>query len=86
MVDHGACYRSKTLQEICARLEIRLIYCRPYAPESKGKIEKWHGRFRSCFLNELDTAQLRDLQDLNERLWAWIEGEYHQQVHGALLG
>ena len=26
------------------------------------------------------------MQDLNERLWAWIEGEYHQQVHGALLG
>ena len=54
VVDNGACYRSRTLQEICARLEIRLIYCRPYAPEGKGKLEKWHGRFRSCFLNELD--------------------------------
>ncbi len=86
VVDNGAAYRSRTLQEICARLEVRLIYCRPYAPQGKGKLEKWHGRFRSDFLNELDTSQLRDLQDLNERLWAWIEGEYHQQVHSALQG
>ncbi len=86
VVDHGAAYRSRTLQEICARLEIRLVYCRPYAPQGKGKIERWHGKFRSCFLNELDTSQLRDLPDLNQRLWAWIEGEYHQQTHGALEG
>jgi len=33
VVDHGAAYRASTLQGICARLDIRLIYCRPYAPE-----------------------------------------------------
>jgi hypothetical protein len=33
IVDNGAAYRAATLQGICARLSIRLVYCRPYAPE-----------------------------------------------------
>ena len=86
MVDNGAAYRSCSLQQICARLEIRLIYCRPYAPEGKGKLERWHRVIREEFLNELDTRHLRDLSDLNARLWAWIEGEYHRRPHGGLEG
>jgi transposase InsO family protein len=35
VVDNGAAYRSNTLQGICIRLGINLIYCRPYAPEGK---------------------------------------------------
>jgi putative transposase len=35
-------------------------------------------------LNELDTRQLRDLSDLNARLWAWVENEYHTRKHGGL--
>ena len=45
VVDHGAAYRAHTLQGLCARLGILLIYCRPYAPEGKGKLERWH---RTC--------------------------------------
>lgn len=36
IVDNGAAYRSNTLQGICARLGIHLIFCRPYRPEGKG--------------------------------------------------
>ena len=32
IVDNGAAYRSGSLQAICARLDIRLIYCRPHEP------------------------------------------------------
>jgi transposase InsO family protein len=32
IVDNGPAYKSHTLQEVCARLDIRLIYCRPYEP------------------------------------------------------
>ena len=35
VVDNGAAYRAHTLQGICARLGIHLIFCRPYAPEGK---------------------------------------------------
>jgi putative transposase len=86
VVDNGAAYRSATLQGICARLDIRLIYCRPYAPEGKGKLERWHRTFRDHFLSELDASRLHDLDDLNARVWAWIEQVYHRRPHGGLDG
>ena len=86
VVDNGAAYRATTLQGICARLDIRLIYCRPYAPEGKGKLERWHRTFREHFLAELDVSRLKALDDLNARLWAWIEQVYHQRPHGGLNG
>lgn len=86
VVDNGAAYRAATLQGICARLDIRLIYCRPYAPEGKGKLERWHRTFRAQFLSELDVSRLNDLDDLNARLWAWIEQVYHRRPHGGLDG
>lgn len=86
VVDNGAAYRSKTLQGICARLGIHLIHCRPYSPEGKGKLERWHRTFRDQFLSELDTRCVVDLDDLNARLWAWIEAIYHQRPHTSLQG
>jgi transposase InsO family protein len=84
VVDNGPAYRAVTLQGICARLDIRLIYCRPYAPEGKGKLERWHRTFRDHFLSELDLARITNLDDLNARLWAWIEQVYHLRPHGGL--
>jgi putative transposase len=74
------------LQGICARLAIHLIYCRPYAPEGKGKLERWHRTFRDQFLSELDESRIAGLDDLNARLWAWIEQVYHRTPHGGLDG
>jgi hypothetical protein len=86
VIDNGPAYRAKTLQGICARLGIHLIYCRPYAPEGKGKLERWHRTFRNQFLSELDTSRIRNLSDLNARLWAWIEQVYHRTAHSGLEG
>lgn len=86
VVDNGAAYRSKTLQAICARLEIRLIYCKPYSPQGKGKLERWHATVRSQFLSELAVCAIRDVQDLNARWWVWIEKAYHQRAHQGLDG
>jgi hypothetical protein len=72
------------MQAICARLEIRLIYCRPYAPEGKGQLERWHRTLRAGFLGELDMDKVRDLFDLNARLWAWLDEFYHQDPHSGL--
>lgn len=86
IVDNGAAYRAGSLQSICARLGIHLVYCRPYAPEAKGKLERWHRTFRDQFLSELDPTRIRDLADLNARLWAWLDAVYHRRVHSALQG
>jgi putative transposase len=84
LVDNGPAYRSATLQAICARLDIRLIYCKPYMPEGKGKLERFHRTFRGQFLNELDLNKVSDLNELNARLWAWIESVYHTRPHSGL--
>ena len=81
VIDNGPAYRAKTLQQVCLRLGIHLVYCRPYAPEGKGKLERWHRTFRDHFLSELDHSRLGDLSDLNARLWAWIETIYHRSPH-----
>jgi transposase InsO family protein len=86
VVDNGAAYRSKSLQGICARLGIHLIYCRPYAPEGKAKLERWHRTFRQQFITELDLTCIHDLADLNARLWAWIDEIYHKRSHRGLEG
>jgi len=96
VIDNGAAYRSGSLKGICARLGIHMIFCRPYAPEGKGKLERWHRTFRNQFLSELDSSRLpvrvrtqtgiHDLNDLNTRLWAWIEQVYHRRMHTSLNG
>ncbi len=86
VVDNGAAYRAHTLQGICARLGIQLIYCRPYAPEGKGKLERWHRTCRGEFLSELDERHITGLDDLNARLWAWLEQVYHRTPHDGLDG
>jgi len=85
VIDNGPAYRSASLQAICARLEIRLIYCRAYEPEAKGKLERFHGTFRAQFLNEIQPGKIGSLAELNALLWAWLEQIYHQRPHEGLL-
>ena len=86
VLDNGSAYRSGSLNGICARLGIHMIFCRPYAPEGKGKLERWHRTFRNQFLRELDPGRIESLDDLNARLWAWLEEVYHQRQHSSLNG
>jgi putative transposase len=86
IIDNGPAYRSGSLQAICAYLDIRLVYSRPYEPESKGKLERFHSTFRGQFLNEIDASKIVSLDDLNARLWAWLEQVYHQCPHAGLGG
>jgi putative transposase len=86
VVDNGAAYRAHTLQGICARLGIHLVFCRPYAPEGKGKLERWHRTLRDQFLSEIDARHIANLDDINARLWAWLEQVYHRTEHAGLGG
>ena len=85
IVDNGAAYRAGSLQGICARLSIQLIYCRPYAPQGKGKLERYHRTLRDQFLSELGGEPI-ELEELNARLWAWVETVYHKSQHAGLWG
>jgi transposase InsO family protein len=85
-VDNGSAFRSAHLSLVCAKLGVTLIHARPYAPQGKGKMERW---FRTCRLQLLPTltaADLSSLDALNRRLWTYIESEYHQAPHKGLDG
>lgn len=84
IVDNGAAYRSATLQMICARLGIKLIHCRPYEPQGKGKLERWHASFRKLFLSEIKVDSIKSPEELNAKLWIWIEQYYHRRKHSGL--
>ena len=85
-VDNGAAYRSHHLSLVCAKLGITLIHTRPYQPQAKGKQERWFRTVRLQLLPALVEDDLKSLDALNRKLWAWVEGEYHLNPHKGLDG
>jgi putative transposase len=82
-MDNGKIYRSPQLARIAASIGTLIVHTPPYQPEGRGKIERF---FRSCreqFLNNLDRKQTLSLDELNERLWAWLDS-YHRTEHSSL--
>jgi transposase InsO family protein len=85
-VDNGANYRSRHLALVCAKLGIALIHARPYQPQGKGKLERWFRTVRAQLIANLAPEDTASLAALNRRLWAYVEGEYHQGAHRSLDG
>lgn len=85
-VDNGANYRSRHLALVCAKLGVALIHARPYRPQGKGKIERWFRTVRAQLLTRLTPEDTHNLEALNRKLWAWVEGEYHYAPHRGLDG
>lgn len=83
-VDNGANFRSQHLALVCAKLGVALIHARPYQPQGKGKMERWFRTARAQLVSRLGSADTNSLDTLNRRLWAWVEGEYHQAPHRGL--
>lgn len=82
-MDNAKIYRSPQLARIAASIGTLVVHTPPYQPEGRGKIERF---FRSCreqLLNNLDRKQTLSLEELNERLWAWLD-LYHRTEHSSL--
>lgn len=83
-VDNGAAFRSQHLALVCAKLGITLIHARAYHAQAKGKIERWFRTVRLQFLPLLTSRNTESLETINRALWAYVEMEYHQNVHRML--
>ena len=83
-VDNAKVYRSPQLARIAASLGILMVHTPPYQPEGRGKIERFFRSVREQFLANLDRKQTLTLDDLNQRLGAWIDNAYHRSKHSAL--
>lgn len=83
--DNGKQYRNKWMERACAVLGIRLLFAKPYSPESTGKIERFN-RTVDSFLDEVALKQCRGLDDFNQYFQIWLRECYHTRVHASLKG
>jgi putative transposase len=83
-IDNAKIYRSQQLARIAASLGTLIVHTPPYQPEGRGKIERYFRTVRDQFLTNLDPKQSLSLEELNDRLWTWIETAYHRAEHSAL--
>jgi len=82
-VDNGSAFRSQHLALVAAKLGITLIHARAHHPQAKGKQERWFRTVRTQFLPLVKDPAMT-LETLNQRLWAWVETEYHRTPHRGL--
>ena len=83
--DNGKQYRTHFMQRACGKLGIRLLYCRPYSPEAKGKQERYNQTV-DTFLREAKLSKPKDLDELNRLYQIWMEECYLNKEHSALNG
>jgi transposase InsO family protein len=83
-MDNAKIYRSPQLARIAAGIGILIVHTPPYQPEGRGKIERWFRSARELFLANLDPKAALSIEQLNERLWQWIDTVYHRTEHSAL--
>jgi len=83
-MDNAKIYRSPQLARIAASIGILIVHTPPYQPEGRGKIERFFRSLREQFLASLDPKVLLSIEQLNERLWHWLDTDYHRREHSSL--
>ena len=53
---------------------------------SKGKIERFWRSLREHVVDRLNLKEVTTIDDLNLRLWSYVEAEYHCRPHASLSG
>ncbi|MGE7274873.1 DDE-type integrase/transposase/recombinase [Brevibacillus panacihumi] len=81
--DNGKQYRTKWMTRTCSKLGIRLLFAKPYSPESTGKVERFN-RVVDAFLSEAALEKPKTLDHLNELFQAWLSECYQNRSHSAL--
>jgi hypothetical protein len=79
-VDRGSAYVAHSLRLTCAELGTRLLHTAARDCQAKGSIERWHRTMRDELLDELDNEPI-PIGDLNSKLWAYLNVEYHAREH-----
>lgn len=83
--DQGKQYRNKWMERACAILGIKLLFAKPYSPESTGKIERFN-RTVDGFLDEVYLKRCKTLEAFNKCFRVWLQECYHTREHKGLDG
>lgn len=81
--DNGKQYRTKWMARTCSKIGTRLIYAKPYAAESKGKVERFN-RVVDSFLGEVALEKPNSLDRLNGLFQVWLSECYQNKTHSGL--
>jgi len=82
--DNAKIYRSQQFEYICASLGSTLLHSQPFVPQGRGKVERMFSTVRMRFLGNLDASLLKDVDDLNQRYFKWLEDDYKKKSHKGL--
>ncbi len=83
--DNGGQYRNKWMNRACAKMGIRLLFAKPYSPESCGKVERFN-RVVDSFLAEAKLESPQSLEQFNQLFAVWLEECYQNKPHSGLEG
>jgi len=84
--DNGKIYRSQQFEYICASLGCTLLHSQPFVPQGRGKVERMFHTVRMRFLSSINPSTIKDLDDLNQRFFKWLEDDYKRKSHKGLNG
>lgn len=69
---------NEALLDFAGRFGFRPQLCRPYRPQTKGKVERTIGYVKDAFLVG---RTFQDIDDMNTRVLAWLEEEANVRTH-----
>jgi len=86
LLDNHKSFTGHDVRLLCAKLDLHLVHSRPGDGPSKGKIERFWRSLRESLLDRLDLKKVTTMDELNLRLWSYVEAEYHCRPHSSLSG
>lgn len=82
-VDNGSIYTSKEITQICTRIGTLLCHAPVRDGAAKGKVERFFRTVREVFLTR--ALDLTSLDALNRAFFRWVEDDYNNNEHSAIL-
>ena len=86
LLDNHKSFTGHDLRLLCAKLDIHIVHSRPGDGPTKGKIERFWRSLREHVVDRLDLQKVTTIDELNLRLWSYVEAEYHRRPHSSLSG
>lgn len=83
LIDNGKQYTAYDFKTCASTLGIQVRYCRPYTPQTKGKIEAYN-LLLDKYISEVALKGFNTLERLNASYLAWQEEYYHKHPHAGL--
>ncbi len=80
-VDNGSCFISKKFRRFCEEHDIRVIYGRPYHPQGRGKLERFHGTLTQELVGRV---RFRSLSHFRRELYLWRKEYNEHRIHGGI--